>query len=286
MDLFSGHAGLVDVAVAVHAPTHGERFVLPHALHRFDRTVTLLALDRGRDVRAMIEVHEIGQLVDPLPRDRLRRLSRFREQRLVEGQGVVQLLQLRRDDGSRRALLRRGGFLFLLDGRERSRSRPSGSSCRRSSRGCRRAGSCPRPSDSTCTGSSDRPRGACASRRSVERARNPGCPRGDATPSPGSPGSRRRLPRARQPSWVYAWIVTARRRKSVVHPTVPRSENAPKDTISMVSSKTHADAAVDVSALERRPGVDGPSPVHRARRTDQRVPVCLANTGEILSVDK
>src|SRR5688500_16280182 len=69
-------------------------------------------------------------------------------------------------------------------------------------------------------------------------------------------------------------------------PTVPRSENAPKDTISMVLSKTHANAAVDVSAFERRPCIDGPPPVHRSRRANHRVPFCLPNTGQILSVDK
>src|SRR6478735_3476537 len=55
----AGDAGLIDVAVTVHTPPHRQRLDLAHALHRLDRTVTLLAPHGGRDVRTMIEVHEI-----------------------------------------------------------------------------------------------------------------------------------------------------------------------------------------------------------------------------------
>ena len=74
MHRLAGDAGLIDVAVAVHTPPHRQCLVLPDAVHRLDRAVALLAAHGGGDVRAMIEIHEVGQLVDPLPRNRRRRL--------------------------------------------------------------------------------------------------------------------------------------------------------------------------------------------------------------------
>src|SRR3979490_1934030 len=95
MDLLAVDAVLVDVAMAGHAPPPGQRFVLTDALHRFDGTMARLAPHRRGDMRAMIEVHEVRQLVHPLPRDRLGSFSRDRRERLVERQRVVQLSQLR-----------------------------------------------------------------------------------------------------------------------------------------------------------------------------------------------
>jgi hypothetical protein len=56
---FSCHAGLVDVAMTVHTPSHRERFELPNTVHRFDWAVTALARDLGRNMRPVIEVHKL-----------------------------------------------------------------------------------------------------------------------------------------------------------------------------------------------------------------------------------
>src|SRR5690606_23455064 len=48
------------IAVTLEAPTHGERSLLPHALHRVDAPVAADAGDAARDVRAVVEVHVVG----------------------------------------------------------------------------------------------------------------------------------------------------------------------------------------------------------------------------------
>src|SRR5688572_10908143 len=50
--------------------------------------------------------------------------------------------------------------------------------------------------------------------------------------------------------------------------------------------ETDSDAAVDVSALERRPRIHGPAAIRRARRTNQRIPLRLPHAREVLAVDK
>ena len=80
-----------DVAVAVEAPDHRERLLLVNDLHRVDAAVAGLAADRGAvlahadaHVHGVIEVGEVGDLVNALPRHRrvvgpalAQRLERF-----------------------------------------------------------------------------------------------------------------------------------------------------------------------------------------------------------------
>src|SRR5687767_7048993 len=50
--------------------------------------------------------------------------------------------------------------------------------------------------------------------------------------------------------------------------------------------KRHAQAPVDDAPFERRPGVDGPSPVAPRARYGQRVELCLPNVEQIFRVEK
>ena len=70
------HAIRFRVSVAIHAPSHAEAVFLSHTFHRLDRAVALLAFDARRNVRAVVEVSVIGQVVDPDPRDRMWLLCR------------------------------------------------------------------------------------------------------------------------------------------------------------------------------------------------------------------
>src|ERR1700729_1825346 len=58
------------IAVTVDAPLHGERRDLLHGRHLVHTPVTGLAADALGDVDGVIEVHEVGEPVDPLPQDR------------------------------------------------------------------------------------------------------------------------------------------------------------------------------------------------------------------------
>jgi hypothetical protein len=64
---FARYPRLIHVAVAVNTPTHAEILDLSYPFHCLDRPVTSLALDPGVHVRAVIEVNEIGELVNPDP---------------------------------------------------------------------------------------------------------------------------------------------------------------------------------------------------------------------------
>ena len=178
----AGHAGLVDVAMAVHAPPHRQRLDLPHALHRFDRPVTLLARHRGGDVRAMIEVHEVGQLVDPLPRDRLRRLA---PRSAPASSSSARASYSFRSSGDSIGCAARfcccGGCLFVLDGGERrghARVAVHADVHRGNAGVAALVGARVAVQTLDLAG---RPRAACASRRSVGPARSPGCRREDAS---------------------------------------------------------------------------------------------------------
>src|SRR6516162_10049282 len=58
----------------------------------FGRGMALLASDTGADMRAVIEIGEIRQAVDPRPRNRLRSLLHIPHQVVIQRQRVVDLL--------------------------------------------------------------------------------------------------------------------------------------------------------------------------------------------------
>src|SRR5438093_337080 len=59
------------VAMAVDAPFHLQRLLLPHERHAIDLSVAGRAADALVQMDAVVEVHEIGQVVHARPRDRL-----------------------------------------------------------------------------------------------------------------------------------------------------------------------------------------------------------------------
>jgi hypothetical protein len=93
-------------SMAVHAPSHRQIGNLFHAIHGFDRTVTLLASHADVHVRAVVEVDEIGKSVDARPRDRFEVLLGIPREVVVEAQRGIDFLNLRRND--------RTGFAVLL----------------------------------------------------------------------------------------------------------------------------------------------------------------------------
>lgn len=63
--------------MTVDAPSHRERFILPHPHHALDRPVTVLATHlSGRHMLRVIEVNKIGQIVHLHPLDRLTLVQR------------------------------------------------------------------------------------------------------------------------------------------------------------------------------------------------------------------
>src|SRR5205807_6331969 len=70
MDPAPGRWGDAPAAVAVDAPAHGQGRLLAHPLHPFDGPVAILADDPGEHVLAVVEVNEVGQIVDLGPADR------------------------------------------------------------------------------------------------------------------------------------------------------------------------------------------------------------------------
>jgi hypothetical protein len=105
MDGLAIHAIGFRVSVAIHAPSHAEAVFLSHTFHRFDGAVAPLAFDGRRNVRSVIEVSMVWQVVDANPPDRIRLLCRIFFQILGEANGVVQFAQLVRNDHLRWALL-------------------------------------------------------------------------------------------------------------------------------------------------------------------------------------
>ena len=58
-------------AMALQAPLHLQRGVIEHERHTINRAVASIAANPFVDVNAVIEVNEIGQIVDPRPDERL-----------------------------------------------------------------------------------------------------------------------------------------------------------------------------------------------------------------------
>jgi len=59
------------IAMTAKAPLHLKRSLLIHQRHLVDRTVTGIAADSFIDMNAVIEIDEVGELVDPRPLQRL-----------------------------------------------------------------------------------------------------------------------------------------------------------------------------------------------------------------------
>src|SRR6516164_5544190 len=60
---------LLRVAMAIETPFHLQGGLLPHQRHPVDRAVARRAADALVKVDAVIEVHEIWEVVDPRPQD-------------------------------------------------------------------------------------------------------------------------------------------------------------------------------------------------------------------------
>src|SRR2546430_13980592 len=63
--------------VTVETPAHRERRLLANAHHRFDGTVARTTRDVRAHVLTVVEGHEVRNIVDLRPRDRLPPLHRF-----------------------------------------------------------------------------------------------------------------------------------------------------------------------------------------------------------------
>jgi hypothetical protein len=61
--------------VAIDAKAHVDFYSWLDSIHRFDRAVTVLALDAGVDMRVMREADEVGHRVDAVPLDFERRFG-------------------------------------------------------------------------------------------------------------------------------------------------------------------------------------------------------------------
>src|ERR1700722_14665278 len=70
-DLIAGANVLLGIAVTVDAPVHVERIFFVHQGHLVDAAMAGGASDAFVDVHAVVEVHEIGQIVDTAPLERL-----------------------------------------------------------------------------------------------------------------------------------------------------------------------------------------------------------------------
>ena len=70
-DLIAGPDVLSGIAVTIQAPLHLERFLLDHQRHLVDAAVAGFTADALGDVDAVIEIHEVRQIVDAHPVERL-----------------------------------------------------------------------------------------------------------------------------------------------------------------------------------------------------------------------
>ena len=69
-DLIEGPQNPLRVAVAIQAPAHFQGVGLPHERHLIHATVAAFAADSLSDVNAVVEIHKIGQIVNPRPLNR------------------------------------------------------------------------------------------------------------------------------------------------------------------------------------------------------------------------
>ncbi len=72
-DLITGTQILAWIAMASQAPLHLQTFLLVHQRHLVHRPVAGIATDALGDVNAVIEIHEVGELIDARPLQRFAR---------------------------------------------------------------------------------------------------------------------------------------------------------------------------------------------------------------------
>ncbi len=117
------HALLVNIPMAVDAPSHRQALNLPNSLHRFHRAVAFLAYDARHDVGSVVEVDETGEVMHFNPLDRLWGSAFDRSELVVNIQGecIVDLLDLGRDNLANLALLLLRRFVFGANGAKSGR---------------------------------------------------------------------------------------------------------------------------------------------------------------------
>ncbi len=134
------------LAMTIHAPTHREALHLSHTLHRFDRAMTTLACHAGGDVRTVVEIDVVRQVVNAYPGDRPGHRATARLEGFIQPTGIVELPQFRRDDWVRLSILHVRSLASRPAARQTSSLRFCGTSCRRRWTESRRDDSCPPPS--------------------------------------------------------------------------------------------------------------------------------------------
>src|SRR5262249_15289859 len=65
------------LAMTFEAPAHGQRSGLFHAVHAFHGAMASLARDAGKHMLAVVEIHEIGKVMNLNPADRAPLLHSF-----------------------------------------------------------------------------------------------------------------------------------------------------------------------------------------------------------------
>src|SRR5262249_40417863 len=107
------------IAVAIEAPLHLQRVLLPHQRHAVDLSVTRRAADSLIDVDAVVEIDEVGQVVHARPFDRsagAEALSHRLEERAVrEELRVAVHARLGRRNARERRLLDRRVAVAAVD---------------------------------------------------------------------------------------------------------------------------------------------------------------------------
>ncbi len=92
--MLPGQAVPGDIPVAGHAPSHCQWLNFPHPLHRLDGPVALLTLDAYVHVGSVVEIYEVGKVVDFGPTDGPRGLARISFEFAVQRQRVIDFLNL------------------------------------------------------------------------------------------------------------------------------------------------------------------------------------------------
>lgn len=108
--------------MAIETPAHGERLVLPYAIHLLNGPVTLLAGYARKDMLAVIEIDKVRQVMDLDPPDGAPLLDRFHKLLNLSGLLLKQAVTIHADAfrrysgvaaGSRRVVTIEAGDLII-----------------------------------------------------------------------------------------------------------------------------------------------------------------------------